>query len=174
MPSRDFFSPSNFDPQLIIGQITAMQTLLYVALGAWLLLLNGLAGRPATSVGLEQIFSFRALRHDTTGGIIALAAFFINSLAGGVFLCVIVERAKKCLDFAATAHVLHLLGCTLYDGFPESWEWWIVMILNLVVMAVLGEYLCMRREMQDIPIIGRLGKSRVSSEYSAHEFDSRV
>ena len=30
------------------------------------------------------------------------------------FLCVIVERAKKCLDFATTAHFLHLCFCVLY------------------------------------------------------------
>ena len=162
MPSRDFYSPSNFDPQLIIGQITAMQTLLYVALGAWLLLLNGLSGRPATSVGLEQIFSFRALRHDTTGGIIALAAFFINSLAGGVFLCVIVERAKKCLDFALTAQLLHLFGCYAYEGFPDSWEWWVNAVVSVVVMALLGEYLCMRREMREIPLLSRPRDPRLS------------
>lgn len=66
----------------------------------------------------------------------------------GCFLCFIVERAKKCLDFAATVHVLHLLACTAYDGWPSSWEWWGVNLASLVVMALSGEYLCMRREMQ--------------------------
>ena len=59
---------------------------------------------------------------------------------------------KKCLDFTATWHILHLCGCTLYDGFPNSWEWWAVAIANLIVMSLLGEYLCMRREMRDIPL----------------------
>jgi hypothetical protein len=152
MRSRDFFA-SGFDPALIVGQIAVMQALLYIALGAWLLLLNGLAGRPATAVGLEQMFSAHALRLSHPGGWIALSAFFINSLAGGCFLCVVVERAKKCLDFTVTSHVLHLCACTAYDGFPGTWEWWVITTMNIVVMAMLGEYLCMRREMRDIPLL---------------------
>ena len=148
---RDFFT-AGFDPALIVGQICALQALLYLGLGAWLLLLNGLAGQPATAVGLEQIFSARALRLTHPGGATALADFFMNAIAGGCYLVIIVERAKKCLDFAATAHILHLVFCMLYDGFPEGWEWWVVMVMNVVVMSLLGEYLCMRREMREIPL----------------------
>ena len=64
----------------------------------------------------------------------------------------IVERAKKCLDFAVPAHLIHLWGSTLYDGFPASWEWWAVNAMSLVLMALLGEFLCIRRELQDIPL----------------------
>jgi hypothetical protein len=145
---------SGFDPALIVAQIFAMQSLVYISLGAWLLLLNGLAGRPATA-GLEQMFSHRSIRLSYTGSWISSSAFFLNAIAGGCFLCIVVERAKKCLDFAATVHVLHLCGCVLYDGFPGSWEWWAVNVMSLIVMSLLGEYLCMRREMQDIPLFSR-------------------
>ena len=50
-------------------------------------------------------------------------------------------------------YLYHLLFCSLFDGCPSTWEWWIVHIVCLVVMVVLGEYLCSRREMQDIPLI---------------------
>lgn len=146
------FVASGFDPALIVGQIVTMQALLYISLGAWLLLLNGLIGRPATAVGLEHVFSAGALELSYPGSSVSLAAFFFNAIAGGGFLMLVVERAKKCLDFAATAHILHLLGCAMYDGFPESWEWWVVTLASLIVMALLGEYLCMRREMRDIPL----------------------
>ena len=143
---------AGFDPVMIVAQICAMQALLYLGLGAWLLLLNGLAGRPATAVGLEQVFSAKALRMSQPGGVVALVAFFLNALAGGGFLVLVVERAKKCLDFTATYHILHLVFCTLYDGWPEGWEWWVVMITNVIVMSLLGEYLCMRSEMREIPL----------------------
>ena len=143
---------SGFDPALIVGQICAMQSLLYIALGAWFLLFNGLSGCPATSIGLEALFSACSLRLDKRGGWISLSAFSINSLSGGCLLSIIVERAKKCLDFTATAHMLHLCGCTLYDGFPKRWEWWLVTVMSMVVMSLFGEYLCMRRELRDIPI----------------------
>ena len=77
---------AGFDPVMIVAQICAMQALLYLGLGAWLLLLNGLAGRPATAVGLEQVFSAKALRMSQPGGVAALVAFFLNALAGGGFL----------------------------------------------------------------------------------------
>ena len=146
---------AGFDPALIVGQIAAMQSLFYLGLGAWLLLLNGLAGRPATAVGLEQIFSARAVRLSSPGCAVAIAAFFVNAVAGGCFLMLIVERAKKCLDFTVTAHFLHLCFCTLYEGFPEGWEWWLLTTLSIVVMSLLGEYLCMRREMREIPLFRR-------------------
>jgi hypothetical protein len=147
-----FYAPG-FDPALIVGQIVAMQSLIYLSLGVWLLLLNGLAGRALTSAGLEQFFSHHAIKLSYTGGWVTIAAFFFNALAGGCFLAIVVERAKKCLDFAATIHLLHLCCCTMYDGFPNSWEWWIMNLMSLVVMSLLGEYLCMRREMQDIPLL---------------------
>ena len=49
---------------------------------------------------------------------------------------------------AATAHVIHLGCCILYDGVPGSWEWWVINAMSLVVMSLVGEFLCMRREMQ--------------------------
>ena len=152
--AQSFYAPANFDPALIIAQIVAVQSLMYMDLGVWMLLLNALAGRPVTSIGLELFFSHRSIRLSYTGGWTSIAAMFLNALAGGCVLCVIVERAKKCLDFAVTAHLLHLCCCTLYDGMPDTWEWWIVNLMSLVVMALLGEYLCMRREMQDIPLLG--------------------
>ena len=79
------------------------------------------------------------------------------------FLCFIVERAKKCLDFAATAHLLHLFCCIVYGGWPIAWEWWAVNIMCLVLMALLGEFLCMRRELQDVPLFGSRGGRKFSS-----------
>ena len=33
------------------------------------------------------------------------------------------ERAKKCLDFAATLYVLHLTMCMVYSGFSRNLAW---------------------------------------------------
>lgn len=153
-----FYAPG-FDPALIIAQIVAMQSLLYLDLVLWLCVLRGLAGADISSIGLEQIFSPRTISVSYTGGWIAIVALFLNSLAGGCFLCVVVERAKKCLDFAATAHVIHLGCCILYDGVPGSWEWWVINAMSLVVMSLVGEFLCMRREMQDIPLFS-MGRTK--------------
>jgi len=143
------------------------QSLLYLDLGFWVVVLNALAGNPASVISLDHLFSASTLQLASSGGWITAAAFFLNAIAGcarssppphthtpaapsrsAVFLCLIVERARKCLDFTATASLLHLVFTTCHAGWPSSWEWWAVIVLSAVVMSLLGEYLCMRREMQ--------------------------
>lgn len=68
------------------------------------------------------------------------------------FMFYIVERAKKCLDFSATLYIIHLFICIIYGGWPSSITWWAVNGTGLAVMALLGEYLCFRREWQEIQI----------------------
>lgn len=64
----------------------------------------------------------------------------------------LIERAKKCLDFSATLYIIHLFICIVYGGWPSSITWWIVNGTGIAVMALLGEYLCIRRELREIPI----------------------
>ena len=96
-------------------------------------------------------------------------------------LALLVERAKKCLDFASTVYIVHIVACCAYGGFPRHLSWcashrklisarahvcmrsnanpmfpprcrWAVNLLALGITAVLGEWLCLQREMQDIPV----------------------
>ena len=53
----------------------------------------------------------------------------------------------------------HPAECPL--ALPSSWVWWATNALNLVIMTLAGEYLCMRRELQDIPLFAPL-RSRTS------------
>ncbi len=66
-------------------------------------------------------------------------------------LVAIVERARKCLDFAATVYLFHFVLTCWFGGFPVSLAWWIVHALALIAMTLLGEYLCMRYELREIP-----------------------
>jgi hypothetical protein len=80
-----------------------------------------------------------------------------------VFLCLlIVQRAAKCLDHTITIYVVHFFITVLYKGFPVYWEWWVVMIVNIVVTAVLGEYTCYRVESRDIPLTAPTNTSQNS------------
>lgn len=56
-----------------------------------------------------------------------------------LLLPMIVERAKRCLDFTSTLYIIHLGICSFYDGIPQNWEWWILQIAALALMVVLGE-----------------------------------
>lgn len=40
----------------------------------------------------------------------------------------------------------------MYGGWPSSITWWVVNGTGVAVMALLGEYLCIRRELREIPI----------------------
>jgi hypothetical protein len=74
----------------------------------------------------------------------------------------IVERAKLCLDFGGTLYLLHLIFCTQYDAFPKSASWWLVTIAALLGTSILGEYWCMKRELEPIALAGGLGGRRIS------------
>ncbi|CAI5513731.1 unnamed protein product [Closterium sp. Naga37s-1] len=57
------------------------------------------------------------------------------------YLVVVVERTKKCLDFAATVHLLHALLCLLYAHVPSSFSFWLTSFLSCLLMTLLGEWL---------------------------------
>ncbi|KAM3699836.1 hypothetical protein ACB098_05G054500 [Castanea mollissima] len=64
----------------------------------------------------------------------------------------LIKRAKKCLDFSAIVYIIHLFICIIYGGWPSSITWWVLNGTGVAVMALLGEYLCIRRELLEIPI----------------------
>ena len=121
-----------FDPRLIFTQIAALQSFHYAILSLFLQFSSVLFGRrPAT---LDAVFASGGLELWSSDAASVLAA----GAAGAFLLAVIVEKSKKCLDFAATLFLLHLLACTLYPGgwgyrpiwaggsptWAGRWSWW--------------------------------------------------
>jgi len=86
---------------------------------------------------------------------------FLYRLNRAAYMLYLIERAKKCLDFSATLYIVHLFICIIYGGWPSSFTWWIVNLTCLALMALLGEWLCIRRELREIPIT-RLRSSKPS------------
>ncbi|GAM26138.1 hypothetical protein SAMD00019534_093130, partial [Acytostelium subglobosum LB1] len=138
-----------WDPKLIIGQIISVQCLYYVFLAGSLYILDSIF---LSALSLEQIFSYHALHIHNQAGWVVTISFFLNALLGAVCLKYIVERSKKCLDHAATVTIIHLVMVSIFSGFPSTASWWIIQIICMIVMAILGEYLCMRKELMDIPL----------------------
>ena len=89
-----------------------------------------------------------------------ISAFASAAVLDACFLCVVVGRAKKCLDFAATAYLVHFASCCAVAGVPKGAGWWVTTGVALSVTAILGEYLCVSREMRDIPLAGGGGDAR--------------
>ncbi len=76
-------------------------------------------------LSMAQIFTSDAYSNMSTRMAWAsVFAVFLNIGASILALLYIVERAKKCLDFAVTVFVVHVGMCTLYEGLPPHWEWW--------------------------------------------------
>lgn len=105
-----------------------------------------------TSISLDQFFIGDLVSMESEVGWVIILATLLNSLVGAFLLFIVVERAKKCLDFAFTTHLCHFSLCCLYSGFPSNFEWWSLNIISLIITAVVGEYLCARLELQEIRV----------------------
>ncbi|KAK3913160.1 Protein SYS1-like protein [Frankliniella fusca] len=147
---RGQFRSTIWDPTLIISQIFAVQSIFYSCLGLWLSMVNVLTG---SNSSLDLLFKYEEIHIHDFGGRAVVAAFILNSLTGAIALWFIVGRTKQCLDFAATTHLLHLIICWVYNSlFPSTISWWLLNAACVTIMCVYGEYLCLKTELQAIPL----------------------
>ena len=143
------FYSNVFDPKLVVGQIVSMQCLSYLSLSCLIWTFHELFG---TELGLSQVFGTSTLGWETADSVAATAAVIMNGLFIGAELSIVVERAKKCLDFAVTFFFLHLVFCSVFETFPFDWRWWATNIGSCTIAAVSGEYLCMKKELREIDV----------------------
>ncbi|CAG9855905.1 unnamed protein product [Phyllotreta striolata] len=144
------FRYTQWDPWLIIFQITSVQCILYFTLGLWLIVLGSLVGEPKT---LDNIFQYHEIQIRDSGGQIVICSFVINAAVGALALWYIVERTKQCMDFSCTWHVIHLVICWFYNQqFPTTFSWWALNVACATIMCVCGEVLCLRTELAAIPV----------------------
>ncbi|KAJ0680228.1 hypothetical protein HanPI659440_Chr16g0621921 [Helianthus annuus] len=151
-----FYGSVVWDPWLIVAQIVCIQCLYYLTLGV---IMTVLVGARVSRMSLVYFFDYATVTLSTVTGWCVITSFILSSIAGAGFLLYWIERAKKCLDFAATLYIIHLGICVLYGGWPSSITWWVVNGTGLAITALLGEYLCIKRELREIPI-SRLRSSK--------------
>ncbi|KAL7491167.1 hypothetical protein ACHAWT_000653 [Skeletonema menzelii] len=143
-------SNAQFNPRLILSQIVSLQSFHYLVLGIIFQINHVLF---ATSITIDRIFTTKYLDVWSAEGWIDNAAILMSSLIGAVLLAIIVEKSKKCLDFSVTLFLIHIVTCSIYGGFPSTWDWWIIHTMGMIAMVVLGEYLCSKKELSDIPLL---------------------
>jgi protein SYS1 len=163
---RMFYS-NVFDPQLIVAQIILLQGLSYLTIILFLFLFHEMLGTRSDTLTLHHVLSRSAL--DETGAFLYAFVNILNGFFIGVYLSFIVERAKKCLDFASTLYFFHFMITWWYDGFPWGWQWWVLNIVALVCAAVSGEWLCMRRELREIKTSDFLSVRALETEQKRNE-----
>ncbi|PSR96849.1 hypothetical protein CEY00_Acc26903, partial [Actinidia chinensis var. chinensis] len=138
-----------WDPCFIVAQIVCIQCLYYVTLGIFMAVL---VGTRVSRMSLVYFFDYATVTASTVTGGCVIASFVLSSLVGAAYMLYLIERANKCLDFSATLYIIHLFICITYGGWPSSITWWIVNGTGVAVMALIGKYLCIRRELREIPI----------------------
>ena len=142
-----WYGEEQFRPKLILSQIGLLQVLHYAIMGLVFFLCHVLF---ASDLTLDSFFDWQSVGFGNTHGLMIVVVSLLCAAMGSVLLLLIVRRAKKCADFAFTIYFLHAFLCTLYSGFPSSWPWWIMNVLCIIIMAVGGEQLCMRKELAEI------------------------
>ncbi|PRW58171.1 SYS1-like protein [Chlorella sorokiniana] len=129
------FGRDAWDPVTIIAQIVAVQCLYYLSLA---LLFKLIVAPYVPALSLFHFFDWRWVSFSSFRGWMVSVATFTNALLAAVYLRLIVQRAKKCLDFAGTLMLLHLLAVTCFSGFPKRLPWWALHGTNVAVTALLG------------------------------------
>lgn len=144
------FYASVWDPWLILSQMALLQCALYLSAGCWLILFGLTFG---SQLRLGALLSPAQMSLARGGGWAVLGAWALSAPLLSYALLHAVGRAKQCMDFTLSMYGLHVLACWIYSGsLPRTWEWWVVNLCGCVVTVVLGEYLCLARELEAIPI----------------------
>mmetsp|Transcript_10313 Transcript_10313/g.28043 ORF Transcript_10313/g.28043 Transcript_10313/m.28043 type:complete len:198 (+) Transcript_10313:93-686(+) len=154
-----FYGTAVWDPVLIVAQIVTVQCLFYVCLGTFLYVFLATSRPQSGPLSIVYVFDYHKVAASTAVGWTVIFSFLASAVSGSVILYFVVERTKKCLDFTVTCYLFHLLFCMCYGGFPLSIQWWITIGLSAACMTLLGETLCMKREMRDIPTTTTSGRS---------------
>uniref|UniRef100_A0A671SHB6 Protein SYS1 homolog n=1 Tax=Sinocyclocheilus anshuiensis TaxID=1608454 RepID=A0A671SHB6_9TELE len=170
-----------WDPILIISQIMLMQCIYYSFLGLWLAGVDGLVHTSRSldqifsyevtvqiefikrkmnkidvvnpELQITSLLSVKVLGFSTTQGRLSMMAFILNSLTCALGLWFFIRRGKQCLDFTVTVHFFHMICCWIYNAhLTAALSWWLVNVACMALMAVIGEYLCMRTELRAIPV----------------------
>lgn len=144
------FRSSVWDPVLIVSQIVTMQCVFYIGLGFCVCVVDYIAGSHRS---IDHLFGYQMLHFRALQGKLLMIASVLNALIGGLGLWYVIQRTKQCWDFAGTVYIIHIIVCCFVNGyFPDSASWWLTIAVSVIIMTVLGEYLCMRTELRAIPL----------------------
>lgn len=157
---RELFSPGKICAQIAILQLLHVGTLSLVSFAGCALL-----GAPWTT-GVALSTHFFSVVSGT--GWVAISSTILTALATAYYVSIVVGRLKKSVDFCFTTYFCFVLVVWARNGvFPTSAVWWVAISSSFVVTAVLAEYLCVRREMQDISV-NDIPKARPSAPSSGN------
>ncbi|EAW09552.1 protein SYS1 [Aspergillus clavatus NRRL 1] len=165
MPPRRRAPPAGtrteLPPLKIVRKIFLLQTAYYASATALILFTTLVYG---TGFSLDLVFSWDALRGDTTIGWMLGLVWMLNSFLGVISLLLLVSRSKLIPDFALTIHFIHLLATSFYThSIPRNLLWWGLQCASAALMTFLGIWACQWRELRPITFGIAGGRSTASS-----------
>mmetsp|Transcript_12067 Transcript_12067/g.34004 ORF Transcript_12067/g.34004 Transcript_12067/m.34004 type:complete len:191 (+) Transcript_12067:1-573(+) len=150
--SRPSFYSHVWDPPLIVAQMATMQMAFWFLYGGCIVL-AGVLGHPP--VDLAAVFGHEALCITSSpffweSGL----ALHASALGAGGMLAFVVGRSRKCLDFATTVMLFHILAVALYSfALPACRSAWLCYASALALLYAVGTFLCRHVELTEIPIL---------------------
>lgn len=156
------------DPRTLAIQIILSQTLYYLVF-------------IACSVFLQILFGFR---YDTFAifkyyyivktsfGILLILSNLVASIASAFIFYKTIGRSKLCLDFSVTRQIIHIIPTWFVSGsFPFLFSWWIIQTISVIISTLLGERLCMKKELEPI-LLQHYPKNTSASESGSSDINS--
>lgn len=151
------FQKSDFNPVLICLNIVILSTGYYLTNIFFTILFNSIF---KTKLHINQIISDEALDLSSKYGYSFLCSSFFTNMVMVVLFVVVVEKAKKILDYVLTNFFIHLVLCTVNSGFPFRFLWWTFNGLIITIVTLLSEYITLKIEQKEIKLDFSLGKSK--------------
>jgi len=127
--------------------MTCLQCSYYVVLLALISIFDYLLSVP---ISLSQFFDTTLPTYSTLSGCFLSASFVLSGLVVSFIMVFVVGRSREIWDFGITLQGIHVSVCLAYTGTFSLW-WTCINIGSCIAMIVLGEILCVRKEVRDIP-----------------------
>jgi hypothetical protein len=159
----------SFQPVKILSQIFVLQVLHVLSF-----LLLAFAGCAVFGDHFTLFSALSADRFDafSGAGFSVIIAHLFAALFSAWCVSAVVGRLRRAVDFCFTLYFIFVLMTWIYAGFPLSAAWWLVILTCFVIMAAVAEYLCIRREMQDISVVDLKKSTYLDCHYSTSRYSN--
>ncbi len=149
MPAKYLSKNHNFDPLLIVSQISLIFSLFYVLHIFFTILFNNFFG---LKMHIYQILSSDVLDFESSYGLAYMSTLFFTYLFMTATYIVVVDRANKILDYILTNFLIHLILTTLTSHFPLYLFWWLLHGVYIIVVTLVSEYVSLRLDQRGIKL----------------------
>eukprot|EP00158_Paraphelidium_tribonemae_P001837 Partr_v1_DN24864_c1_g1_i1_m29613 putative SYS1 Golgi-localized integral membrane protein homolog (S. cerevisiae) len=141
---------STWDPRLIVAQMVCLQSVFYAAFSISLALLEFVTVQWWPPALVHLLSPSASVDLSSGRGWLVLVALLCAAVACAWSMVWVVGRARSCVDFSCTVLFWHSVVVSVGSASLPSGQWWLASIAAGVVMALLSEYWCLRREMEPI------------------------